>query len=57
MDERVARHHVRYVVEDAFSDRTPLFLGPWLSARGNGRTLVHTQGATRVWRLAAKRAV
>jgi hypothetical protein len=56
MDERVARHHVTYVVEDAFSDRTPLFLGPWLSARGNDRTLVHTQGATRVWRLAANRA-
>jgi len=51
MDERVARYHITYVVEDSFSDRTPLFLAPWLADRESTRTLVHREDGTRIWRL------
>jgi hypothetical protein len=51
MDERVTRYHITYVVEDSFSDRTPLFLAPWLASRESTRTLVHTDDETRIWQL------
>jgi hypothetical protein len=51
IEDRVLRFRVTHVVEDTISPRTAPFLSSWLERRQRDRTLVYTEGNTRVWRL------